>query len=64
MRSGLEIADKYGQKTYAMAKPAGLKIYQNLNFKIVETVSTDYAQYGGTAPYVHHLMVREPASEM
>lgn len=47
--SGLEIADSYGVKTYATASPAGLNVYTRLGFQIVETVSTDYTQFGGTS---------------
>ncbi|KAK9365597.1 hypothetical protein V1509DRAFT_373982 [Lipomyces kononenkoae] len=62
VQSGLKIADQYGIKTYVMSEPAGLKVYLNHGFKLVETVSTDYSQYGGTEPMVHHFLVREPVS--
>ena len=60
--SGLEIADSYGVKTYATASPAGLNVYTRLGFQIVETVSTDYTQFGGTEPLVHHFVVRQPVA--
>lgn len=59
VKCGLQIADQYGIKTYAMSEPAGLKLYLNLGFKLVETVSTDYSQYGGTEPVVEHFLVRD-----
>ncbi|KAK9234743.1 hypothetical protein V1525DRAFT_412079 [Lipomyces kononenkoae] len=62
VQSGLKIADQYGIKTYVMSEPAGLKVYLNHGFKLVETVSTDYSQYGGTEPLVHHFLMREPDS--
>lgn len=62
VQSGLKIADQYGIKTYVMSEPAGLKVYLNHGFKLVETVSTDYSQYGGTEPMVHYFLVREPVS--
>ena len=61
VQSGLKIADEHGIKAYVMSEPAGLKVYQNTGFKLVETVSSDYSKYGGTEPSVHHFMVR-PAS--
>ncbi|KAJ5992597.1 hypothetical protein N7451_008321 [Penicillium sp. IBT 35674x] len=60
VESGLQIADQYKLKTYVMSEPAALKLYLNLGFKLVETVSTDYSQYGGLEPMVHHFLVREP----
>jgi len=38
VQNGIEISDKYRQKAHVMATPAGLKLYQNHGFKIVETV--------------------------
>ncbi|KAJ5770660.1 uncharacterized protein N7511_002711 [Penicillium nucicola] len=61
VQSGLEIADQHAIKTYVMSEPAALKLYLNLGFKLVETVSTDYSQYGGTEPMVHYFLVREPS---
>ncbi|KAJ5649716.1 uncharacterized protein N7484_003439 [Penicillium longicatenatum] len=61
VESGLQIADQYKLKTYVMSEPAALKLYLNLGFKLVETVSTDYSQYGGLEPMVHHFLVREPS---
>ncbi|KAJ5536516.1 hypothetical protein N7513_009702 [Penicillium frequentans] len=60
VESGLRIADQYKLKTYVMSEPAALKLYLNLGFKLVETVSTDYSQYGGVEPMVHHFLIREP----
>ncbi|KZF21984.1 hypothetical protein L228DRAFT_283185 [Xylona heveae TC161] len=62
VQSGLKVADRYGIKTYAMSEPAGLKVYLNHGFKLVETVSTDYSKYGGTEPLVEYFLVREPVS--
>ena len=62
VKSGLDIADRYGLRTYVMSEPAGLKVYLNHGFKLVETVSVDYPQYGGTEPLVEHFLVREPAT--
>lgn len=63
VKSGLEIADKYHKKAHVMARPAGLKLYEDQGFRIVETTSTDYSQFGAIEPYVHHFMVREPFEE-
>jgi len=60
VKAGCEIADAYCQKAYACASPAGLKVYERQDFGLVETVSTDYSQFGATEPYVHHFMVRQP----
>ncbi|KAJ5647268.1 hypothetical protein N7490_003640 [Penicillium lividum] len=60
VESGLRVADQYKLKTYVMSEPAALKLYLNLGFELVESVSTDYSQYGGTEPMVHHFLVREP----
>jgi GNAT superfamily N-acetyltransferase len=60
VKAGCEIADAYCQKAYACASPAGLKVYERQDFGLVETVSTDYSQFGATEPYVRHFMVRQP----
>ncbi|KAE8548901.1 hypothetical protein TMatcc_010238 [Talaromyces marneffei ATCC 18224] len=61
VQSGLKVADQHAIKTYVMSEPAALKLYLNLGFKLVETVSTDYSQYGGTEPMVHYFLIREPS---
>lgn len=60
VNSGLEVADLNRIKVYAMASPAGSNVYKRLGFDIVETVSTDYSQFGGTAPLVHYFLIRQP----
>lgn len=62
IKTGCEIADRYHIKMYVIASPAGLKVYEGQGFKLVETVSTDYSQFGGVEPYVHHFLVRQPLS--
>ncbi|PYI01493.1 hypothetical protein BO78DRAFT_378880 [Aspergillus sclerotiicarbonarius CBS 121057] len=62
VKSGTDVADKYGIKTYVMSEPAGLKVYLNHGFKVVEEVAVDYAQFGGTEDMVHYFLVREPVS--
>lgn len=62
VKSGCEIADVYHLKAFVMATPAGLKVYEGQGFKVVETVSTDYSQFGGIEPNVHHFLVRQPVS--
>ena len=62
VKSGCEIADAYHLKAYVIASPAGLKVYEGQGFKVVETVSTDYSQFGAVEPYVHHFLVRQPVS--
>lgn len=57
VKRGLEIADSHRVKTYTMAAPAGLKVYERLGFEIVETVSTDNSQLGGTQPCVHYFLI-------
>lgn len=59
IRRGLDVADRYGLRTLVMSEQASLKLYLNLGFELVETVSTDYAQFGGTEPVVHYFMVRD-----
>lgn len=53
VESGLQIADTHGIKTYVMSEPAPLKLYLNLGFEPVDTVSTDYSEYGGTEPMLY-----------
>ncbi|KAJ5199672.1 Acyl-CoA N-acyltransferase [Penicillium cf. griseofulvum] len=60
VQSGLQIADQQGIKTYVMSEPAALKLYLSLGFQLVDTVSVDYSQYGGTEPVVMYFLVREP----
>ncbi|OKO92065.1 hypothetical protein PENSUB_12910 [Penicillium subrubescens] len=62
VQSGMKIADQYGMKIYVMSEPAALKLYLNLRFELLETVSTDYSKYGGTEPTVEHFLVRAPQS--
>jgi len=59
VKSGLEAADTYHQKAHVMSSVAGLRLYEKHGFKVVETTSTDYSQFGGTEPFVHHFMVRK-----
>ncbi|RAL00159.1 uncharacterized protein BO80DRAFT_408934 [Aspergillus ibericus CBS 121593] len=59
VKSGTDVADKYGLKTYVMSEPAGLKVYLNHGFKVVEEVAVDYARFGGTEETVHYFLVRE-----
>ncbi|KUM59858.1 hypothetical protein ACN42_g7275 [Penicillium freii] len=61
VQSGLQIADQQGIKTYVMSEPAALKLYLNLGFQLVDTVSVDYSRYGGTEPVVEYFLVREPS---
>lgn len=63
VKSGLQFADRLGIKTYVMSEPAGLKLYLRLGFKLVETVSTDYSQYGGTEPTVEYFLIREASPD-
>ncbi|OJJ66004.1 hypothetical protein ASPBRDRAFT_189481 [Aspergillus brasiliensis CBS 101740] len=60
VQSGLRVADQYGIKTYVMSEPAGLKVYLNHGFKVVDEVAVDYTRFGGTEPTVHCFLVREP----
>ncbi|KAJ5951856.1 Acyl-CoA N-acyltransferase [Penicillium vulpinum] len=60
VQSGLQIADQQGIKSYVMAELPGLKLYLSLGFQLVETVSVDYTQYGGTEPMVVYFLVRQP----
>ena len=39
IRSGLEIADRYGKKAYVMGTSEGVKLYESVGFKIVEIIS-------------------------
>lgn len=43
-----------------MSEQASLKLYLNLGFEVVETVATDYTEYGGTEPVMQYFLVREP----
>jgi len=61
VRSGLEIADQHQIKTYLMSSPAALKLYLSVGVELVDTVSTDYSQYGGTEPVVDYFLVRRPS---
>ena len=60
LRSGLQIADANGLKTYVMASSAGLKMYLDHGFEIIETVSKDYPEYGGSSPLIHYFTIRQP----
>ena len=60
VQSGLQIADTNNLKSYVMASPAGLKMYLDQGFEIVETISQDYSEYGGASPAINHFMVRQP----
>ena len=60
VQSGVRVADQYGMKTYVMSEPAGLKVYLNHGFTVVDEITVEYAQFGGTEPTTHHFLVREP----
>ncbi|TPR00966.1 FAD binding domain family protein [Aspergillus niger] len=60
VQSGVRVADQYGMKTYVMSEPAGLKVYLNHGFKVVDEITVEYAQFGGTEPTTHYFLVREP----
>jgi len=60
IQKGCEIADAHQMKAFVMSSSAGLKVYERSGFKLVETVSTDYSQFGATEPNVHHFLVRRP----
>ena len=62
VKSGCEVADAYNLKVFVIASPAGKKVYEGQGFRLVETVSTDYSQFGASEPYVHHFLVRQPVS--
>ncbi|RAH61721.1 hypothetical protein BO85DRAFT_445136 [Aspergillus piperis CBS 112811] len=59
VQSGLRVADQYGIKTYVMSEPAGLKVYLNHGFRVVDEITVEYAQFGGTEPTTHYFLVRE-----
>jgi hypothetical protein len=61
VQSGLHIADQHRIKTYVMSETAGLKLYLSLGFQLIDTVSVDYSEYGGTEPVVMYFLVREPS---
>jgi hypothetical protein len=61
VRSGLDIADQHQIKSYVMSSPAALKLYRSLCFELVDTVSTDYSQFGGTEPALQYFLVRRPS---
>ncbi|GKZ52275.1 hypothetical protein AnigIFM49718_000150 [Aspergillus niger] len=60
VQSGVRVADQYGMKTYVMSEPAGLKVYLNHGFEVVDEITVEYAQFGGTEPTTHYFLVREP----
>ncbi|PWY75023.1 hypothetical protein BO70DRAFT_296375 [Aspergillus heteromorphus CBS 117.55] len=62
VRNGTDIADQYGLKTYVMSEPAGLKVYLNHGFKVVDTVEVDYSAFGGEEVQVHYFLLREPVA--
>lgn len=62
LKSGLEVADAHGLKTYVMSSPAGLKLYLSHGFELKQTVSVDHSQCGGTEPTVNYFLVRQPVS--
>jgi GNAT superfamily N-acetyltransferase len=59
LQKGLEVADAHGLKTFLTSSPAGLKVYSNHGFEKLETVTVDYAAFGGEEPVEAHFMIRE-----
>ncbi|XRM47159.1 hypothetical protein ABZX51_010157 [Aspergillus tubingensis] len=59
VQSGLRVADQYGIKTYVMSEPAGLKVYLNHGFRVVDEITVEYEQFGGTEPTTHYFLVRD-----
>ncbi|MCJ1313306.1 hypothetical protein MMC25_006983 [Agyrium rufum] len=47
VKAGHAIADEYGVNVHVMASMEGLRLYETHGFQLIETVSTDYSQYGG-----------------
>ena len=45
-----------------MSSEAALQLYKAHGFNVVETTCTDYSQFGATALFIHHFMVREAAA--
>lgn len=63
LKSGLDVADANGLRTIVTAQPAGVKLYLNHGFDLMQTVSIDYSQYGGTENKEDHFMIRQPVMD-
>ncbi|GCB24093.1 hypothetical protein AAWM_06978 [Aspergillus awamori] len=61
VQSGVRVADQYGMKTYVMSEPAGLKVYLNHGFEVVDEITVEYAQFGGTEPTTHYFLLTPSA---
>lgn len=59
---GLEEADKAGALTYIEASPAGLPVYLNYEWKIVDGFEIDMRPYGGHGIEHLTLLLREPGA--
>lgn len=60
LRSGLAQADAAGVKTFVMATPAGLALYEKNGFVIVGNVLQDISKWGGEGLYSSTFLIREP----
>lgn len=64
LEKGLDIADKYGLKTFVTASPIGLSLYLKHGFKVVRTMRRDYSRFIGDGTEelvsVDHFMIRQP----
>jgi len=61
---GLEIADKYGLKTFVTSSPIGMNLYLKHGFEVVKTMRRDYSRFIGDGQEkliaVDHFMIRQP----
>jgi hypothetical protein len=63
VKSLLWVTDHHQMTESVILEPTALKSYLNHEFQLLETMSTDSTQYGGTEPVMHHFLTREPSQQ-
>ena len=62
VQSGIRIAEAAGLPMEVMATPNGLKLYESLGFRRVETLTHDCSKWGYNEPHMNYFLVRDVTS--
>lgn len=60
LSSGLAYADRKGLETIVVAKTAGVRLYEEHGFRIIEKIQQERPQYGSSEAYTTTILLRQP----
>lgn len=63
VKSWLWVTDHHQVTESVILEPTALKPYLNHEVQLLETVTTDCTQYGGTEPVMQHFLTRKPSQQ-